>query len=190
MQRLEQKLKNNGFVFSNECTSSASYIFEDGSFLNLNEQSSKFEGPNKIKNYFHGLMDTYIKENNLLTSEELNELKTKQFEEYSRYNKPFIAMSNYRFLKSTDNAIVINTGSGHWENCYIDLPATRPTQQQLNSLTTWIDSLTFKSNKRCLWVSRDELLIEYDLDKVIAENIIFDINKIYNQLDSANEQQV
>ena len=182
MQRLEEKLKELGFKFTNKYTSSSSYIMQDGSFLNLNEQYDILYKFNKTyRNNYHGQLDKFIKINKLLSDEDFNKLDEIQLEDVKNNHYYYIAKSNCRYLKFSDNAITINAGTGHWENCYIDLPYANLSSKQYESLTTWLDELVYTNNKRNLAISLDSKFKEFNLDDVIVDDIIKEIKRMYNE---------
>lgn len=178
MIELRKKLEELGFKFNNNFTSSASYIMQDGMFLNINEQNNL----NLRSNIFHGQLDDYIRFHNLMNLEDKIFVDDKQKEYMKNCRNYFIADSNYRYLKYSDNAIVVNGGTGWWENCYVDLPDKPLTSKQFEALTLWLDTNAYQNNKRRIAISLNEKFVEYDSSDLNVDDIIKYIKRLYNEL--------
>ena len=172
---LKQKLEELGFEFLDTYKTSAGYLLEDGTFLNLQNQKVLGTG-NKA---CHGMLDAYIQNNNLI----------KDFDQYKNYNKSFrpkfIAWGNIRILRYTDNACTLNDGSAFiTEGVFIDLPPKMPEGKQLEQLILWIDNLHYRKafNKRHLDVSLENEVKHFELDQDSTDDIIKEIKKMYNKI--------
>lgn len=168
---LKQKLEELGFKFSDTYGASSGYLLEDGSFLNL-----QFQEPLHTRDRcYHGMLDNYIKKNNLVDN----------YESYLTHLGPkrprFLAPGNDRILKYTDNACTLNDGKAFiCEGVFIDLPPKLPKGKQLEQLTLWIDNLIYKNEKRHLDISLEEKLLHFELDETTTDDIIKEIKKLYN----------
>ena len=170
--KLQQKLIDKGLKFSDTYFEGASYLFSDGKYLNLKDC-----GESSLR--FHGALDKYIINNNLLEESELKNIESKR----NPLNKPYYIPFGYeRILRYTDNTIALNNGEAfRFDNCFIDLPPKKITNKQYEQLTLYIDDLQYKNKtKRNLDIGLDSQLLSFNLDEDATDDIIKEIKKLYN----------
>lgn len=178
---LQDKLKEKGFIFSDKYFKNSSYLFPDGTFLNLDEQKIKIDAEisNNVNEFHcHSDLDSYIKFREILDRETINKLKQQR----GSYDAPScVAFCNIEILKFTDNVIVLNSGVyKFYDGNYIDLPPKELTIKQYEALTTYLDELSYTKPLKKLQVAKRDKVIKYELTPEEVDNIIKEIKKLYN----------
>ena len=93
---LKTTLRQLGVVFSDSFSCGSSYLLDDGSFINLEQQDPPLS--------YHGAFDSFLLRKGISIQEYMR--KNRDF-----HNRPFfMAPSNVRVLRFTDNAVVLNDG--------------------------------------------------------------------------------
>lgn len=171
---LKEKLKKLDFKFSDKYTTSASYLFKDGTFLNISEQQDILRNGTEI---YHALIDDYLTKH-VLSKEELESIKVMRYSYKSSY---CIIKENTEILKFTDNAVVLNSGLYRfYEGNYIDLPLEELTSQQYESLTQYLDYLSYQPHLKTLQVCMRDKGANFKLVPEEVDNIIKEIKRWYN----------
>lgn len=172
---LKKQLIEKGIVFSNTFNLGASFLFGDGSFLNVKEQDSKLT---LIPCSCHSTIDKFIIDNKLLSEEVIDEYRKKHYNQ----NSPFyITSNNHRMLRYTDNVVILNNALAFkFENCFIDLPPNDLTKEQYDALTLWLDDVHYKGPREKISVSLEETYTSYNLKEYTTDDIIKEIKKLYN----------
>ena len=172
MSSLKSELEKLNINFSDQWEAGPSYLFPDGSFLNI----IIFKKSNTSIN--HEYADSFINSHNLIEESLKDELLQKELNNLDKK-----LHFKERILKHTDNACVLQSGDElAWEWPYVDLPLEPLTNAQYEKLTEYIDWLHYNSPKRRFDVSLDIDLLEFDLDKDSTDSIIKEIKKLYNQV--------
>ena len=181
---IREKLEEKGLVFTDEFLKGAAYLFPDGKYLCLVNTKNKelllddHDRPGPVGHYS---ADWFIKRNDLLEPDSINAILA--------YNdtldkSPGTNRLQERLLEHTDGAIVVNDGTNwFWETAYVDLPpAHKPTEEQLQALTLWLDNCIYRKVDK-FNVSIGSTLKEYYTDRyseVSVDDIIKDIRNLYN----------
>lgn len=167
---IKEKLKDLGISFSDNYVKGPSYLFPDGSYLNLIDQDRE-------KCYgCHSFLDKFIKDN-IHIDKDIKDMMRKypQNRNISRY------MVSDRILMYTDNAIVLNDGCNFKsDGCFISLPPERLTTKQLDALTLYIDDLHYKGIKKDFYMDLGEEFRSFNLSEDSTDDIIKEINRLYN----------
>ena len=179
--KLQDKLKELGFTFSDKYFKNSAYLFPDGTFLNVDELHTvkselKFAPPGFWN--CHSMIDNYIKCHDLLTKDELHELHEKR----KSYHSPScVAPCNEEILKFTDNAIVVNSGVYKtFDGNYVDLPPEELTTKQYEALTQYLDDLSYQGQRKEFQLAFYGKVTKYALIPEEVDNIIKEIKKLYN----------
>lgn len=186
IQPIRDELEKRNFKFTDESFKGAGYLFPDGKYLNLSSKENRSaldDGGSCVGIIAHHQLDRYIINHKLISDEAEHRIYT-----YNQtLNKPyFICVLQERLVEHTDGAIVLNDGTNYkWENCYIDLPVEhRPTVEQLNKLTLWIDDIIYSKTPRLdVGFGPDVTTYMLDTDEhPVTEDIIRNIKKLYHMI--------
>jgi len=185
LQPIQEALEKSGFIFENVSSHGSSYIFPDGRYLNLANNEEKITEllGNRGHVMAHHLLDRCISKLNLISEENMDLIR-----DYNdTLDKPHIKIIlQQRVAEHTDKAIVLNDGTNFgWENSYIDLPVTgKPTTEQLNTLTLWVDGVMASSQEQ-LDVGYGSKVTSYRIKEdnhPMTDDIIKNIKKIYQMI--------
>ena len=161
---LYNELKQRNITFVNNPPRCASYIMEDGKYLDINASMSiMFDNANRNNSIVtHAPIDVYCKEQDLV-EEQL-----------------------HKTLVKTDNAIAINDGTNFaFETAYFILPEQEPTNEQYAALLQWLDSILTITNQVQIEDDMKHRLYLYDLVSLENDNgytpeqIIQDVKRMY-----------
>lgn len=160
---LYNELKQRNITFVNNPPRFASYIMEDGKYLDIDTSRNVMCGRiNPNTKITHAPLDVYCKEQGLV-EEQL-----------------------HKTLVKTDNAIAINDGTNFaFETAYFILPEQEPTNAQYTSLLQWLDSILTVTNQVQIEDDMKHRLYLYDLVSLENDNgytpeqIIQDIKRMY-----------
>ena len=154
-------LKSKGFVFSKTPRKGSSFIFSNGLFLNLRDNTHKISRWDRKDAYPHILMDKWLRElDNSLT---------------------------FHVLRDDFNVVQICDASNFdFERVYIWIPPKKMTYEQEQSLMNWILFVSSMStNIQCMM--KDQIPWEYRVTTpsnyygLTPEEIIKDIRKRYHK---------
>ena len=166
MIALYNALKERNLVFITNPPKGASYIMEDGKFLDLNNSADIVLSPECGNREFvtHPMLADYLVREGLLDE---------------MCQKP---------LLDTDNAIAINDGTNYIrEAAYICLPKEMPNGAQFGALLNWFTYLMTISPSVQIETKEKVPVKIYDFVSLESEygwtpeNIIKDIKRMYNQ---------
>jgi len=151
-----QLLKDLGFVFTKSIPSGASYIMNDGMFLDITSSMKIIDPSRTITKGTHPAIDEFLIENGYINSNE----------------------NISRILCTSDNAIRINDGTNFRSEVVIGLPSSRPTETQFKSLENWLYSIFSKGGVDVGNDISSNIFKHYDFNDYLPEYIIKKI-KIY-----------
>lgn len=159
-------LKNTQLVFSNNYVQGASYIMNDGKFID-------FRSSNNL----------------LLNPENQNRTRVTHID-FDRYliDNEFISVENkdHKLLVNSDNAIAINDGTNLTiEKPYFVLPPSKPTNAQFTSLLNWLDYIATISDLIQIENTTKNVMQRFyfkkpENDGWLTDDIIKEIKKMYN----------
>lgn len=174
MQKLKDKLLKVDVIFSDTFEKGASYLLEDGTFLNIWNQNIE----DLTSNSPHVVLDRFIRNKNLLSTEDI--------ETISKSNLSLRRMPlQERILRYTDNACTLQDGTKWaWEEKYIDLPEIQPRGKQLEQLTFYIDYLHYYlPNKKRIHIYLGLKVKTFNIDDDTTDEIIKEMKKMYVERD-------
>lgn len=171
---LRDKLEEAGIVFSDDYSRGSGFLFPDGKFLCMTNQTDPFFKRNIVA---HHIMDDYIATKGMMSMEDYRNVK--EFNNIKDCPAFQLAMQT-RVLEHTDGAITLNDGTNYnWENCYLELPPLKPvTQQQYDALLRWLDDRIICGDRVKLDVGMGvrQISIEFK-NGMISEDIIKEIKR-------------
>jgi hypothetical protein len=171
---LRDKLEEAGIVFSDDYARGSGFLFPDGKFLCMVNQTDPFFERSVVA---HHIMDDYIADKGMLGWDDYRNVQ--EFNHIKPQPKFQIALQT-RVLEHTDGAITLNDGTNYnWENCYIDLPPLKPvSQQQYDALLRWLDDKILSGTRTRLDVGMGvrQTSIEFK-EGMISEDIIKEIKR-------------
>ena len=173
---IKKKLENIGLKFSESYIKGSSFLFPDGSWLNCYEQDDKW----LLMSHYR--LDLIILQSCLLDEEEARKLIELNAKIDGETPRPRFLAMQHRLIKYTDNVCVINNGAQFYiDGNFIDLPQEMPSGKQLEQLIIYLDNIIYTNpvHKRVLDVSLNNEVVSFNLDEVIAEDIIKEIRKLY-----------
>ena len=146
------------FKFSNTYNIGASYIMQDGTFLNLEEQRPLLNHPYRNN---HLMLDNYAFESGLV----------------EHWRKDCMT-EYYHAIKLNDGTILVQ------ERAYLLLPKESPTEKQYKSLENWLYYVMTLTNeiqvtKNGIKTIHYNFLTLKDENGYLPEDIIKDIRKLY-----------
>lgn len=158
-------LKNTQLVFSNSYVQGASYIMNDGKFIDFRSSNNLLLSPEQENRTraTHIDFDRYLIVNEFINTEK----------------------KQHKLLVNSDNAIAINDGSNFTvEKPYFVLPPNKPTNAQFSALLNWLDYLTTISDlvqieNTTKNVSQRFYFKKQENDGWLTDDIIKEIKKMY-----------
>lgn len=174
MQKLKDKLLKVGVIFSDTFEKGASFLLEDGTFLNIWNQNIE----DLTSNSPHVVLDRFIRNKKLIDDEDANCI----YQENKKIKRQIL---QERILRYTDNACTLQDGTKWlWEEKYIDLPEIQPKGKQLEQLTLYIDYLHYYlTNKKRIHIYLGLKVKTFNIDDDTTDEIIKEMKKMYVERD-------
>lgn len=166
-----EKLLELGFKFTKNPPKGSTMLFPNGDFLDLYENRELLGLKTKREQLIHHDLEDLLLKKGICSYKDCAE----------RLTTPGC---NKKLFISTDNAIYMQDGTNwYFENCYLELPKERITEEQEKSLLLWLDNLFYnvKLKNKELQVVKDKRIIyfNYNDKEFISEDIIKKIKMLY-----------